>query len=63
MNVGSLVKLKYDGRLAFILRVCVNGNLGVWPLDGLGIRGRRPLTDGSLIWTHSGRLEVLNESR
>ncbi len=58
MNIGSLVKLKYDGRLAFILRVCANGNLGVWPLDGLGIRGRRPLGPDCLIWTHRGRLEL-----
>jgi hypothetical protein len=57
MTIGSLVKLKYDGRLAFVLRVCVNGNLGVWPLDGLDISGRRPLGPDCLIWTYSGQLE------
>jgi len=57
MTIGSLVKLKRDGRLAFILRIGVNGNLGIWPCDGLGIRGERPLGPDCLIWTHLGQLE------
>jgi hypothetical protein len=59
MNVGSLVKLKHDGRLAFILRVGVNGNFGIWSLDGLGIRGERPLGPDCLIWIHSDCLEAV----
>ena len=59
MSIGDLVRLKRDGRLAFILRVGVNGNLGIWPFDGLGIRGKRPLGSDCLIWTHCGQLETV----
>ena len=60
IKIGSLVKLVRDGRLAVVHRVAVNGNIGLRPLDGLGIRGERTLPGDCLIWTYSERIELLS---
>ena len=54
MKFGTLVKLKGSDALWIVASICPKGNIGLW---------NSSVRFPNLRWTHTGRIEVISESR